>query len=128
MGQYCIFRRGGTCPKGFDEGFIFWDDEDTNNANRKRGSLPDGVYNSETKIEFCCRNDVFSISFWSIVKCRAAGINLSGLPRCRELILMRHKGSCPTISGYRGPYTGYLDWDTEDSGNKDEFVGVFPDG
>ena len=43
-------------------------------------------------------------------------------------MLMRYKGRCPALSGYRGPHTGYLKWDTEDTRNRDERVGVFPDG
>ena len=42
---------------GFREGEIFWDDEDDGNLNSVTGVLPDGVYNQDTKIKFCCRND-----------------------------------------------------------------------
>ena len=38
-------------------GFIKWDDEDTANINYILGTLPDGVYDKNTKIEFCCRTD-----------------------------------------------------------------------
>ena len=124
-GQYCIFQYGGSCPKGFDSGYIFWDDEDDSNANTISGSRPDGVYDTNTKIQFCCRNDGHS---YSPPNCDANYRILRGLPKCSALMLMRYKGRCPALSGYRGPHTGYLEWDTEDSSNRDERVGVFPDG
>ena len=33
-----------------------WDDEDGNNTNTSSGSLPDGVFNSNTVIQFCCKS------------------------------------------------------------------------
>ena len=38
------------------DGYIYWDDEDTSNANDKMGILPEGTYNGDTKIYFCCRD------------------------------------------------------------------------
>ena len=128
-GQYCIFRRGGSCPTGFDHGYIFWDDEDEDNNNGVSGSLPDGVYNRDTKIYFCCRNDGhYYYPPFGLQKCSTHEETLPGLPKCWALMLMRYKGKCPRLSGYRGPHTGYLEWDTEDNRNRDEHVGVFPDG
>jgi len=40
---------------GFNEGFLFWDDEDSGNANERGGTLPDGDYTSNTKVYYCCR-------------------------------------------------------------------------
>ncbi|CAC5419765.1 unnamed protein product [Mytilus coruscus] len=56
-GNYCIARKGGSCPSGFRTGSIYWDDEDHANANSKNGVLPDGTYNRNTRIYFCCRSD-----------------------------------------------------------------------
>ncbi|CAG2214856.1 unnamed protein product [Mytilus edulis] len=56
-GNYCIARKGGSCPSGFRTGSIYWDDEDHNNANSKNGILPDGTYNRNTRIYYCCRSD-----------------------------------------------------------------------
>ena len=56
-GQHCIYRKGGACPIRLASGFIKWDDEDTNNENTKSGPLPDGIFDFNTKIEFCCRTD-----------------------------------------------------------------------
>ncbi|XP_028408615.1 uncharacterized protein LOC114531155 [Dendronephthya gigantea] len=118
-GSYCIFRYGGTCPRNFASGYIYWDDEDSQNENRRSGVLPDGVYGSNTKIYFCCRN----------VQGYSSSNQLSGLPQFSEMILMRYKGTCPKAqSGHLGPHTGYLQWDTENTGNEDKRAGVFPDG
>ncbi|KAK3585063.1 hypothetical protein CHS0354_004247 [Potamilus streckersoni] len=56
QGDYCIFKYG-TCPTGFEEGFVKWDDEDTQNRNDWQGVLPDGVYNEDTLQRYCCRSD-----------------------------------------------------------------------
>ena len=73
---------------------------------------------------FCCRND--ALSGWWIRRKRN---RLYGLPKCSEIIVMRYKGKCPLPGvGYRGPHTGYLQWDTENRNNQDKRVKVFPDG
>ena len=35
-------------------GLIFWDDENDDNQNRVNGTVPKGVYDSDTLIHFCC--------------------------------------------------------------------------
>ncbi|KAM7429490.1 hypothetical protein ABFA07_019668 [Porites harrisoni] len=55
-GQYCILKKG-KCPEGFTEGYIRWDDEDSKNANRYGGQIPDGHYDRNTVIYYCCRAD-----------------------------------------------------------------------
>ena len=103
-------------------GHLHWDDEDNSNANKRSGVLPDGNYNCNTDIHFCCRNDPKIIRF-------PKENFLKGLPKCAELIVMRYKGTCPAHgNGYLGPHTGYLQWDTEDNKNIDWRSGVFPDG
>ena len=125
-GSYCIFRYGGSCPTGFDEGYLRWDDEDTNNANKRHGHLPDGVYGDNTKMHFCCRNDPLVLLAYPHILVFDI---LTGLPKCSEIIVMRYKGKCPSHTvGYRGPHTGFLQWDTEDNNNGDQRVGEFPDG
>lgn len=42
---------------GFSSGSVFWDDEDTFNDNSHGGYLPDGTFDSDTKIDYCCRYD-----------------------------------------------------------------------
>lgn len=41
----------------FETGYIKWDDEDRNNGNSFSGVLPDGTYNQDTVVFFCCRDD-----------------------------------------------------------------------
>lgn len=40
---------------GFNSGSIYWDDEDTSTDNAHGGALPDGSYNDDTRIDYCCR-------------------------------------------------------------------------
>ncbi|XP_072016215.1 uncharacterized protein [Amphiura filiformis] len=61
-GQYCIFRKGGSCPGGMTGGAVYWDDENNNNVNSYSGELPDGVYNIDTRIEFCCQTSSWNAS------------------------------------------------------------------
>ncbi|KAL3856286.1 hypothetical protein ACJMK2_011060 [Sinanodonta woodiana] len=56
-GSYCILRRNGKCPQGFEAGSIQFDDYDANGKTTTTGDLPDGDYIDGTKFEFCCRND-----------------------------------------------------------------------
>ncbi|XP_028406004.1 uncharacterized protein LOC114528541 [Dendronephthya gigantea] len=113
QGRYCVFRKGGFCPQEFIEGSIHWDDRDAQNTNRFVGTLPDGVYNQNTQIYFCCRIDGSRM--------------LTGLPQCYSMILMRF-GTCPTVDGYLGPHKGYIDWNTEDLFNNDQSSQGYPDG
>lgn len=53
-GKYCIYKKGLDCPSGLEEGFVIWDDENKDNKNSKRGELPEGLFNEDTKIFFCC--------------------------------------------------------------------------
>ncbi len=39
------------------EGFVIWDDENTDNQNEAGGVLPEGLYSDDTKILFCCKTD-----------------------------------------------------------------------
>ena len=55
-GSYCIAKKG-KCPEGFAAGSVYWNDEDTNNANTHNGTLPDGQYNHDTRVDYCCRSD-----------------------------------------------------------------------
>lgn len=33
-GQYCIYRKG-ICPLGLESGYVYWNDEDYRNNNKK---------------------------------------------------------------------------------------------
>ena len=54
-GKYCIYRKGGYCPLDMKAGFYHWDDEWLNNQNAQDGEYPDGKYDHNTLIHFCCR-------------------------------------------------------------------------
>ena len=56
-GSYCIARQGATCPSGFSDGSVYWDDQDHSNFNSVSGVAPSGEYGCETLIYFCCRSD-----------------------------------------------------------------------
>ena len=42
-----------------DDGWVYWDDRNLYNSNRRSGLLPDGVYGSDTKIYYCCQRKGF---------------------------------------------------------------------
>ncbi|KAK6174030.1 hypothetical protein SNE40_017381 [Patella caerulea] len=50
-GDYCILKYGD-CPTGFQSGSILWDDNNTRNRNSKIGTLPDGQYGEDTRIDY----------------------------------------------------------------------------
>jgi len=56
-GEYCLLKYR-SCPAGFKPGTIYFDDEDSKNANAHGGVLPDiGASPSGTTLHFCCRSD-----------------------------------------------------------------------
>ncbi|XP_063442795.1 uncharacterized protein LOC134723086 [Mytilus trossulus] len=85
-GNYCIARYGSSCPSGFSTGNIYWDDEDNANANSHGGVLPYGVYDRNTKIEYCCRSDGSAYSY----------INL---PTREPFYLYQYTSSCQRVRG-----------------------------
>ncbi|KAJ7370799.1 hypothetical protein OS493_029789 [Desmophyllum pertusum] len=56
-GQYCIYKSGPLCPAGLESGYVFWDDDNYGNLNKKGGTLPSGEYGRNTRIEFCCKRN-----------------------------------------------------------------------
>ena len=42
---------------GFNAGWIKWDDQNIRNDNSIKGQMPDGWYDKNTKIDYCCRQD-----------------------------------------------------------------------
>ena len=55
-GSYCIVRRGD-CPSSFSSGHVYWDDEDSGNANSVGGVRVSGSFDTNTRIDYCCRHD-----------------------------------------------------------------------
>ncbi|KAL4223037.1 hypothetical protein ACF0H5_016514 [Mactra antiquata] len=110
-GAYCLLKKG-TCPSGFGSGYIYWDDDDFPNHNDKHGTLPDGTFDKNTKIYYCCRSD-------------GSTRNAIYLPTERPFILVRYGNTCQTVHGMtvRDLYIG---WDDEDVNNKNSAGGMHP--
>ncbi|XP_052777849.1 uncharacterized protein LOC128215177 [Mya arenaria] len=53
QGDYCVLKHGN-CPTDFTEGYVQFDDDDTDNGNAHGGVMPDGTYGSDTRLNFCC--------------------------------------------------------------------------
>ena len=112
-GTYCIAKKG-SCPRRFSEGSVFWDDEDYRNQNSRYGTLPDGIYNQNTKIRFCCRRD--------------GSVNTSiRLPTTRPFYLYRYGRRCQRVHGMR-VVNDYIRTDDEDYHNINSCIGAHPAG
>ena len=112
-GSYCIGRKGGSCPSGFEYGWIEWDDEDIRNANQDSGILPDGTYNENTRIDFCCRRDGFAT-------------NTIILPTDKPFYLYRcGSDGCQKVAGMRYRQD-WVKWDCEDWRTKNKYGGLIP--
>ena len=110
-GQYCILKKH-SCPSGLDDGYIYWDDEDKNNKNGVGGTLPDGSYDRNTRIDFCCRTDGDPAR--AII-----------LPTSRPFILVAATDKCQAVRGMTA-YRQWFSWDNEDDNNKDGKGGTHP--
>nr|XP_054774222.1 uncharacterized protein LOC129282359 [Lytechinus pictus] len=110
-GSYCIYKRG-SCPSGFTEGNIYWDDEDDNNGNSVSGVLPDGDYGRNTRIYFCCRTDGY------------AHIPIY-LPTDDNFILFPLYSTCQSVNGM-SVSNEYFRWDNEDDNNRDSQTQMHP--
>lgn len=113
-GNYCIARYGGSCPTGFNDGEIYWDDEDDNNRNELRSPYPDGSYSTNTLTRFCCRNDG-----------NAAHEVL--LPSAEPFVLWRYNGICQKVRGMNDPVQLDIYSDDEDDDNSNHCAGNHPD-
>ncbi|GFR77938.1 metalloendopeptidase [Elysia marginata] len=84
----CLYRRGGKCPDGFTEGFVQYNDLPTQaSPNTKFGELPDGVFDNNTRFEYCCADTGFSED------------NLL-LPSRKPFVLIKRRGKdCQNVRG-----------------------------
>ncbi|XP_066302640.1 uncharacterized protein [Branchiostoma lanceolatum] len=110
-GNYCIFKKGG-CPGGFRWGKLKWDDEDTSNGNIVSGVLPDGMYNRDTEIEYCCRND------------GNANTEIA-LPTLKPFYLFRFTSGCQKVKDMSVREEWFW-WDDENFRNANENHGAHP--
>ncbi|XP_068700258.1 uncharacterized protein [Montipora capricornis] len=99
-GKYCIYKKGN-CPKGFGHGDVRWDDEDDRNANKVTGQLPDGVYDRNTRISFCCRGDGYTT-------------NVINLPTDKPFVLLKYNShQCQFVNNAK-IREEFFYWDNED--------------
>ena len=114
-GKYCIYKKGGSCPINLTSGYIKWDDEDNNNKNNQTGTLPDGVYDCNTKIEFCCRTD-------------GDKNNPISLPTLKPFFLLAYDSAeCQQVK-WAVVSVEWIRFDNEDSSNADDQGGSHPHG
>ena len=113
-GSYCIAKKGLDCPDHFSEGFIKWDDKDFKNKNRHKGVLPEGEYDKNTLMYFCCRSD------------NGSPRNPMLMPANVPFVLYRYGGTCQEITGMKVT-EDYITWNNEFTFNKDEVSGSYPD-
>ena len=111
-GSYCIARKGGSCPDDFEDGWISWDDKGKRNRNTVTGILPDGTYNKDTRIDFCCRRDGFAT-------------NKIILPTDKPFYLYRYgSDGCQWVAGMRHRQD-WVKWDCEGTRHNKK-LGVIP--
>ena len=102
-----------SCPNGLSEGYIIWDDEDNDNINGIGGTLPDGIYNDDTDISFCCRTD-------------GNKSEPMPLPVRKPFYLLAYGSSeCQRVKGALVSEE-FIQYDTEDTDNADEWGGSHP--
>ena len=101
------------CRAGLNEGYIKWDDEDHKNKNSISGALPDGTYNHNTLIQYCCRTDGYATN--EII-----------LPADKPFVLFKaNSHQCQKVRGMVASEE-YFYWDCEDSSTKNGAGGSRP--
>nr|XP_006817987.1 PREDICTED: uncharacterized protein LOC100374173 [Saccoglossus kowalevskii] len=111
-GQYCIYKYGG-CPQNFLPSYVYWDDEDDfPQLNSIDGTLPDGTYDRNTQIMFCCRND-------------GDATTPMYLPFDVPFFLIKSTPVCQQV-GYMVADEEWFRWDTQDTLNEDDVGGIVP--
>ena len=113
-GSYCVYQYGTSCPTGFGNGWIAWDDEDTYNVNKYNGILPAGIYDVNTNIKYCCDK---SGQWYNAIK----------LPVDRPFYLLPRNspGPNPNCQIIKWAMTSleHITYDTENTQNRDKSVG-----
>ncbi|XP_067027018.1 serine-rich adhesin for platelets-like isoform X2 [Acropora muricata] len=114
-GKYCIYKKGETCPLKLLPGDVKWDDENKNNQNKKTGTLPDGVYDADTVIEYCCST--------------SGDVNVPiSLPTLKPFFLLAYGSpQCQQVN-WAVTSNEWIRFDTEDRGNSDHERGAYPYG
>ena len=86
---------------GFGNGYVQWDDEDDDNKNNITGQLPDGDYDRNTRIYFCCRDDGYAT-------------NVINLPTDKPFVLLKSDSHLRQIVNGTKMREEYFRWDNED--------------
>lgn len=111
-GKYCIYKKGA-CPKELKSGYITWDDEDWFNENSKGGVLPDGVYDKNTKLYYCCRTD-------------GNKTEPIELPTSKPFFLVAYESAACQQVKWAQAGSEWIRFDTEE--DDDEYGGAYPYG
>ena len=100
-------------------GWIFWDDEnqeDIDGGNSVTGYTPEGVYELDTLMYFCC-NDKGNVSL------------PIDLPLNNPFYLMPFKTKeCQKVNHIKNVYSEFIHWDDEDRGNRNAHSKYTPYG
>ena len=94
-------------------GDVFWDDEDTWNSNSFGGTLPDGTYNTNTWMYFCCKT------------CGDKDKPIL-LPSKSPFFLLAYNSTKCQMVKWAVASLEWISFDTEDWNNQDQVDGVFP--
>ena len=94
-------------------GYVYWDDDFFRNKNSKGGTLPDGEYDRNTKIYFCCKTDGE----------KDAPILL---PSKSPFYLLAYKSAKCQMVKWAIATVEWIYYETEDLSNDDEGVGAYP--
>ena len=115
LGKYCVYKKGETCPLTLSPGSVKWDDENKNNQGEKEGTLPEGEYDRDTIIKYCCSTS------------GDANVPIS-LPTLKPFFLLAYGSSqCQQVK-WAVTSKEWIRFDTEDRGNSDREWGAYPYG
>lgn len=116
-GKYCVYKKG-ICPSGLKEGFIRWDDEQSeiDYKDKHFGDLPDGNYEkSHTTINYCCST-------------KGNVNNPIQLPALKPFYLLTYDSAqCQKVAGTKVT-SEFIKFDDDDQGNTDAAGGAHPYG
>lgn len=113
-GKYCIFKKH-ECPSRFEEGWIYWDDAGPlfgRTIQIKTGTMPEGDFDRNTRIEYCCRAD--GVTHQPIV-----------LPSDEPFYLLKHGDECQEVENMNVKEE-WVYWSGESSFNLDSEGGIYP--
>ncbi|PFX22967.1 Deleted in malignant brain tumors 1 protein [Stylophora pistillata] len=114
-GEYCIYQKGYDCPYGLLSGWVYWDDEDGTNKNSYNGVLPEGVFDHDTKIFYCCQNTKDGYKEPIKLPFASPFYLIAFRPHCQEVLHTIHKKE-------------YIKYDTENYDNRDRKSFPYPFG